>query len=294
MDTVREIFDSLRRHLRDRIANPLYAAYAFAWAVLNFRLLLVLLGDGQWRDKIQYIDGTLYRDHSERFYRGFLHPVLIAVAFVLAAPFIQRWISVFLRGREKVTTEQLLAIAGETPLSPEAADALRGGLLKEKHNRLEERRAFETQISELSAQIDLLNTRLSKADERVLSASAPEEDVEPGPASDQLEDPQGTLTVHEADLIGVPQQVRIKVGMSGITRQQAQALYIVRNGDPFRVSDLARNLGLSENYAVQVLMDKLRGLGLISFENGISKITSAGRQALDAVISRGFEPAHEP
>lgn len=46
METVREFFDSIRKHLRDRLANPLYTAYLVSWAVLNFRLILVLFGEG--------------------------------------------------------------------------------------------------------------------------------------------------------------------------------------------------------------------------------------------------------
>jgi hypothetical protein len=150
------------------------------------------------------------------------------VVFVVAAPFLQRWVTVFLRGREKKTVQQLLEIAAETPLSPAAADALRGGLLKEKRARLDERRSFEVHIAELNAQIDQL---VNQVKSRAASAIAEGEAEVSSPKVDDetaVKSLNGVLSITEGDLVGVPQIARIKLPIHGITAQQAQALYTVR------------------------------------------------------------------
>jgi len=79
---------------------------------------------------------------------------------VLLAPFVRRWVTVFIGERDRVTTAELLRVAGETPLSPDKADALRQGLLDERQRRIDERRALEAKVSELNSQIDVLVTDL--------------------------------------------------------------------------------------------------------------------------------------
>jgi hypothetical protein len=156
METIRELLGSVRLYLKDRLSNPLWGAYVIAWAVFNSRLLLVLIGDGGWREKITYIDTRLYPENWQWAWFGLAYPLVVALLFVLIAPFIGRWVTIFLKAREKVTLEQLLAIADETPMPKGVAAQLRQNALSERQLRISERQRASEEMAELTRQIDHL------------------------------------------------------------------------------------------------------------------------------------------
>lgn len=66
MDDAKEFVASLLKTVRDRLGNPLVSAFTIAWLVWNFRVVLVLVGDGDggWRAKIDYLDKILLFLHT--------------------------------------------------------------------------------------------------------------------------------------------------------------------------------------------------------------------------------------
>lgn len=102
------------------------------------------------------------------------------------------------------------------------------------------------------------------------------------------------LSLSEDDFVGVPQKISITAAKRGLDRAQAELLWMLRNGNAMSINELAERLGYSEHHPAKVLTDKLSGLGLIDLNQGARglafSISPAGTQALDAVMSRGFQP----
>ena len=297
MDTLKELLQSLTTHLRERVSNPLYGAFIISWIVFNFRLLMVLVGDGGFREKIEFIDFALYPTAELTLQRGFVYPLLVASTFVVIAPLVRRWVAVFTGERDAITTAELLRVAGKTPLSPEKADALRQYLSSERQRHVNEKRALDVQVLELNAEIQLLYKKQSEAS--ATSAKVETERVEEGKDSGRVVEIAATdrLTIPliEADFVGGAQKYVIKLAQAGLPLDCAEALFAVRNGSYFDHVDLAKVLKFKDRYSGQLILDRLQGFGLVEFTGttGKHKITSLGRQALAAALSRGFNPNEE-
>jgi len=287
METIRELTTSLRSYVRERLTNPVYGAFLVAWAVLNFRLILVLAGSGTWREKITYIDTRLYPEGMHWAWYGFAYPFLVGVAFVMASPYLSRWATLFLRKRERDTLVRLLEIEGETPLTKEQANVLRQSVLSERKRRLEERDVANRQIDELQRQLDTAALERPETAAQVDTPPLASLDLEPKPEVDHL-------VLHEDDFVGVPQQVYVIAAMRGLTTDQASMLYALRNEELLSLDVLRKRLHLPEHHTAKVLADQLRGLRFImeDSDRGVRgfRITSAGSQALAAVMKRGFKP----
>jgi hypothetical protein len=289
MESWRDISNSLSAYLRSRLVNPIFGAYLVTWSVINFRLLLVLFGAGTWQEKIRYIDTRLYPEEWHWLVFGIAYPLGVAVLLVLGTPFINRWSTVFLRAREAETTRQLLVLQKETPMPKAEAAQLRRQLLAERESRLEDQEQAEKLRMEQAAQIDLL----LQENKKLKSANDGQAAIKTHDTTDLVVAPK-TYEIRESDLIGVSQRVMAELMRRGITHLQATALFAVRNGENFNTNILANVMGLSERRVALVLLDQLKGLGLIESKNFAStdtyQISSAGRQALEAVLARGFTP----
>jgi hypothetical protein len=97
MEAIKDLWNSIRLNLLDRLGNPLVGAFGLAWCVWNFRLLLVAFGDGEWKPKIEYIDNSLMARWSDWLVHGYLAPLFFALIWVFAFPFLFRRVMVFHR-----------------------------------------------------------------------------------------------------------------------------------------------------------------------------------------------------
>lgn len=301
MDTLRDLLTSLKTHLRDRLSNPIYGSFVLAWSILNFRLLLVLIGDGKWAEKISYIDTKLYPRWTDWAVYGYVIPLVAALLYVLVSPFANRAITRFLRLQDKETATMLLDIEGEIPISKPEAELLRKGLLAERQLRIAQQQEASATQAELARQIDVL---LDQKKGSIVS-SAKADDVNPDDGVDQpKEDFPGissavdqeaqVLRLFERDFVGVAQSTVLTLASRGLGRKFANALYEIRNGITTTATGLKQRLNLDDHQA-KVVIDQLIGLKVAEWTTHASgkagiKITTAGTQALEALLNRGFKP----
>lgn len=301
MDTLRDLLTSLKTQLRDRLGNPIYGSFVLAWSILNFRLLLVLIGDGKWAEKISYIDTKLYPRWSDWAVYGYVIPFVAALLYVLVSPFANRAITRFLRLQDKETATMLLEIEGEIPISKPEAELLRKGLLAERKLRIFQQQEASATQAELSRQIDVLLDQQKGS----IASSSKADDVNPDHEIDQpkvdfsfsssaADQQTQVLRLFESDFVGVAQATVLTLASRGLGRKLANALSKIRNGEMATAADLRRCLSLDTHQA-KVAIDQLKGLQVAEWatdesgQEGI-KITSAGTQALEALFNRGFTP----
>ncbi|MDO8774825.1 MAG: hypothetical protein Q7K57_40190 [Burkholderiaceae bacterium] len=300
MEAIHGVFDSVKSYLSERFANPLYGAFVLAWAIVNFRLLLVFGGGGTWQEKISYIDTRLYVHWGDWALYGYVYPICTAIAYLLFSPVVNRAVTVYLRKQDKTTVEELLKIEGETPIPKPEADQLRKGLLTERQSRISEQQESSEKQAELSRQIDILlveNKKLKSEFEKSESVSSgillP--DVATGSTNDESEksDDVAHYAFKQRDFIGLPQSTILPLVARGLSYLQAMGLYALKDGGRLEASYLKRALALNDNHSVSVLLDQLLGLKLIDGESTRSGVTfysinSAGRQALEFALKQGF------
>ena len=300
MDTIRDLLFSLRVQLRERLKNLLYGSFIIAWSILNFRLLLVLFGDGKWAEKITYIDSKLYPNWSAWALYGYALPLVAALSYVLASPFVNRAVARFVRQQERETASMLLEIEGEIPVSKAEAELLRKGLLKERALRIElQNDATEVQ-AELSRQIDALQDEKKQT---VISTQAVSVKSQLNDGLEQLTDelietsrtplPVTRYELSERYFVGVAQRTVLSLVSRGLDRRQVEVLHSIRSGQRLNAQGLKKMLGLDDHEA-KVVIDQLVGLNVVdrSFDTAgknVIEINSAGTQALEALLQQGFE-----
>lgn len=303
MESIANVWDSVKSYIKERLTNPLYGAFLISWAIVNFRLLLVVTGVGSWQDKITYIDSRLYVHWSDWCLYGYVYPLIAAILYLFLAPIVNRGVTVYLRHQDKITIERLLEIEGETPIPKPEAEQLRKGLLSERAARLGEQQESSEKLAELSRQIDTLlaeNKQLKKGegdsgpvtvgDLTVAAKKLEKEDV-------QQSETENGYRLDEKDFVGVDQKTVLTAVGRGLSQSLANGLLVMSDGDTWSIDQVQGRLKLNSHKA-KVLFDQLRGMKLIEQlldrnSDPIFKITSAGSQALEAVMHRGFSAAQD-
>lgn len=166
MESLKDFLDSLIRATRERFLNPLYVAFIVSWTVINYEVVLILLGSDNAAEKIQFIDSVLFPHERDVVINGIVRPLVAALAYVLFSPYVYRSVTKYAREREKETVRQLLVVAEETPLSSDAAERIRLNARLASAKAKQEREALETEIEDLNSRLSSAmdeNERLRKA-----------------------------------------------------------------------------------------------------------------------------------
>jgi hypothetical protein len=82
MDSLKEIWESLS----ERFKNPLFYSFVISWAVLNYKVLVVLFDNAKYTDKFDYIEKTLYSVDKEPWFPLVIYPLIFAAIYVFFLP----------------------------------------------------------------------------------------------------------------------------------------------------------------------------------------------------------------
>lgn len=84
MDSLKEIWESLS----ERFKNPLLYAFATSWSIINYKIILTIIGDGEYKEKIAYIDSYIHPQNSSNSANLLIIPAACAIAYVFILPII--------------------------------------------------------------------------------------------------------------------------------------------------------------------------------------------------------------
>lgn len=137
MDDIKEFLTSLFKSARDRVANPFVGAFLLAWAVWNFRIILVLVGDGGdddggWQAKIEYLDKHYLNNGIDSHINLYILPALAALFWVFVLPGILRFITVYHERQLNITKSAVLAELEKSPLDADAVEKLTAAFLADR------------------------------------------------------------------------------------------------------------------------------------------------------------------
>ena len=283
MDALKELQESVVSGLKTRLGNPLLVGFLVSWLVINFRVVLVLLGEGGARDKIRYVDELMYPHWYQWAWYGVAYPLLAATMYLLLSPFVVRWTTVFLKRQDVETAKALLAAEGTRPISEDRATLLRQSLAESRAARVRDAEAAALRIDELERQLTVQAKAVVQQDVALHDTPLA---VNEGPNR------QEEFPLLDSDFIGHPTKLPFFGRNVSLTRDQVQALYIISHGRPH--VPVLEHLSQEEIRRGNAVAARLKALGLISIQPAGSdlamRITDAGQLALAGAISRGFTP----
>ena len=165
---------------RERFGNPLVSAFAIAWAIWNFRLLLVLVGDGGWRDKIVYIDTKLMTEWWHWLLHGTTIPLAAALFWIYVLPPALRKIATDHEKMSNLNREALFQVAETRTLSVQEALEMRAIMIKQRAEWQQEKAETAQSLENLQkagekreATIAALKNELEEAQAEITKLKAP-------------------------------------------------------------------------------------------------------------------------
>jgi hypothetical protein len=324
VDTIKEIVGSFFGSIRERLGHPLIGAFIIAWAVWNFRVLLVLVGDGDggWLAKINYLDKQLMVPAWMWVVHGLLVPLAFALVWILVLPPILRWFAVCHLRQVVKTKEAVLAIQDQSPMKGVEVADLRARMRKERQQWEEERAQLLKVIDEQVLEVGSSNRNSPESvgppgpePETVSVGSAgkpsriplndPTEEVDPIKRAERLglriaDAPASDLPITFA---GHPVVWPWRLSASAVRAAKLQngigdlvsfdehtltVLYRIRDVDVAQVAAVAHVLR-TDIFTTSVAFDQLRQLGMVLRRGDSYVITSAGRLFLAWLLRAGFE-----
>lgn len=282
MESIRDLWNSVRLSLLDRLSNPLLGAFCIAWTVWNFRIVITLLGAGAWREKIDYIDKVLMTTAWDWAIHAYAIPLAVAAVYVFLLPPLLRKVTVYHREQAAITARAVMIADGEQPISEVEASRLLARIRALSDQWEEERSAYLREIDELRSRLTTATEpRATPAPPEVAadgpdsqshtneSLEVPEErdevitDLLSQPSSIDPNSRNWPLTLGRADLQLLPASVAAKVNTHKFELKEIEALLAMRNWHRIEPRRLANALRVEE-FDARVILDRLFNMSLVS------------------------------
>lgn len=176
MDDAKAFLLGLMQTARERFGNPLIGAFAIAWAIWNFRIILVLVGngDGGWKAKLEHIDTVLMPTRWVWFWHGYFWPTCFALAWIYVLPPLLRKIAADHEKNLNRNREAIFSITEARTLSVDEAMYMRQVMLKqraewqtEKADNLQALENYSRKIEEVNEEMTALRKSISTKDHEI-------------------------------------------------------------------------------------------------------------------------------
>lgn len=83
-----DFVDSVVNALKVRLNNSFLSSVIISWPLVNYKFIMVVFGEGNYKEKITYIDSILYEPDLKALHFFYI-PVLLGLFYVLIFPFIE-------------------------------------------------------------------------------------------------------------------------------------------------------------------------------------------------------------
>lgn len=159
MDEAKSYLLDILQGSRARLSNPFVFAFVISWLLWNFRFVLILVGDGGWKDKIDYIDSQIVGDTYTWLLNGLFLPCLSAVVWIYALPPVFRTISTHHEKQKNSSNEALLQVSGARAISEGEAVKIRSTILSQRKKWADEKSDIVKSLEDITtSNIDLLRS----------------------------------------------------------------------------------------------------------------------------------------
>lgn len=85
---MKDFFRKTLETVGERINSPMLSSTAVAWAAINYKFLIVVISNEDFRKKFEYIENTLYPNMESGLKLGVEYPILFGLFYTLIYPLI--------------------------------------------------------------------------------------------------------------------------------------------------------------------------------------------------------------
>lgn len=163
MESVKDILFSIKDWFKDRIGNPFFAAFIFAWLVLNWRVALIVFDDLTAIEKIRMLDQKFFTGEWDWFIYSFWWPSILAMAYVIFSPPLFQLTSGYHRWQQHRSAKLILRVDKIEPLTQEQAQILRDDRLQARLELKDQIKKHQILQSEYLIEIDRLQKTLAES-----------------------------------------------------------------------------------------------------------------------------------
>ncbi|RZJ85180.1 MAG: hypothetical protein EOO64_01590 [Massilia sp.] len=125
MDSLKDFTDGFKAEIDRRLANPFLASFAIALLLFNYKLFILIVGDGAFNDKINYIDKQLYPTWWCLALHFFAVPLAWALFYTFLWPKIDKRIEVKSIEEQAKKKRAVMTAKQDFPVSEEEVTAIR-------------------------------------------------------------------------------------------------------------------------------------------------------------------------
>lgn len=164
-----DIIKSIKACLYDRVSSPLFGSFLISWIICNYKFFVIIVSNIKPHVKLSLIDqiysqtsDILWFNFSKFTIDGFIHPLLLCLAYIYIYPVISEPVYGFTLNRQKRLRELKQAIENSRLLTVAESQKL-----IQKHNSLlQERESIQLEysatVSALNKQLEDLKAQLNK------------------------------------------------------------------------------------------------------------------------------------
>ncbi len=115
-------FESLKAVVTERVSSPLVFAYALAWPIINYQIVLMVFSDAKVLDKIAFISAQYGEWQGQVYYLGW--PLVVAFVYMLGMPWVSHVNLAYTFWQGRFTREMRLKHENATMISKSERDEL--------------------------------------------------------------------------------------------------------------------------------------------------------------------------
>jgi len=128
---IKEVTNSFKAALYQRVSSPLYGTYIFSWMLYNWKSLLpLLLGSKNIDERLRIFTASLNDTDGSFNYFTIIVPILMAALILLLQPVLQRFIFIYSEWNKSAGLKKRDEYNRETMLTLEQSNELRASVHK--------------------------------------------------------------------------------------------------------------------------------------------------------------------
>ena len=146
---MKDILNSVRLQINERLSSPLFGSFVVAWMGWNHRLLLVLFSSQPVEKRFEFIDSHIYPATWNVWNDGVIKPAFSAILFIYLYPVISKHFYGYWLKKQRELKELRDTIESATLLTLDESRAFRLSMIKIREE-------YEGTINRQAAEIEAL------------------------------------------------------------------------------------------------------------------------------------------
>lgn len=166
---IKEITNSIKASLYQRVSSPLYGTYICSWAIYNWEFVLPLIfGTKKFDDRIADFKLGLYPETTGFEFSTVFVPLVITAVLLALQPLLQRFIFIYTEWNKSEGLKKRDQYSSETMLTLEQSNELRASTQKIQQFHQEVLKNKEEEVNEYKHQLETKESSINSINENNL------------------------------------------------------------------------------------------------------------------------------